>query len=248
MSRKISDELSNEIPSSREYKNAFSILVKNHNISQKEIKLLQFHYYSNNHTIVPIDLAKKIGYSSHASINRIYGGLGKKIAKILSLNLKYKIQSLIKYLHKDVLAEEPNKWILRTQVIDALKELKIVEQPIIGDNYFNEFDKNVIKSTIDNSDSRRKRLKNAEKDPSVIQVIRNEFKRNPDVVAEVLSRASGFCELCKCEAPFIKKSDKTPYLEVHHKIPLAEGGEDTVMNAQALCPNCHRKIHFGITS
>lgn len=33
--------------------------------------------------------------------------------------------------------------------------------------------------------------------------------------------------------------------EVHHKVPLSAGGDDTVENAIALCPNCHRKAHFG---
>jgi len=45
---------------------------------------------------------------------------------------------------------------------------------------------------------------------------------------------------------FIRKKDNTPYLEVHHKIQLAEGGEDSIENAIAVCPNCHRELHFGI--
>jgi len=36
-----------------------------------------------------------------------------------------------------------------------------------------------------------------------------------------------------------------PYLEVHHWTPLAEGGLDTIENAAALCPNCHKQAHFG---
>lgn len=71
------------------------------------------------------------------------------------------------------------------------------------------------------------------------------FDRNPDVVAVVLQRANGNCECCKKPAPFIRKSDNTPYLEVHHTIPLAAGGDDTVKNAEALCPNCHREKHYG---
>ena len=71
------------------------------------------------------------------------------------------------------------------------------------------------------------------------------YDRNPDVVAEVLYRANGHCELCLCLAPFNRKSDGSPYLEVHHKEPLAENGDDTVENAMALCPNCHRKSHYG---
>ena len=32
-------------------------------------------------------------------------------------------------------------------------------------------------------------------------------------------------------------------MEVHHIKQLAKGGEDTLRNAVALCPNCHRKMH-----
>ena len=48
------------------------------------------------------------------------------------------------------------------------------------------------------------------------------------------------------EAPFLRIKDDTPFLEVHHIQPLAEGGKDTVKNTVALCPNCHREAHFGI--
>lgn len=94
-------------------------------------------------------------------------------------------------------------------------------------------------------DLRLARLANAPKMPKKTLVISESFDRNPDVVAEVLYRADGRCEACSKLAPFIRKSDGTPYLEVHHRKPLASGGEDTVANAIALCPNCHRHAHFG---
>jgi len=65
------------------------------------------------------------------------------------------------------------------------------------------------------------------------------------VIVEVLKRANGICERCKSKAPFIRKKDHTPYLEVHHKVFLANGGEDSIENAIAVCPNCHRELHFG---
>lgn len=71
------------------------------------------------------------------------------------------------------------------------------------------------------------------------------FQRNPYVVAEVLERANGICEKCGKRAPFLKDIDGSPFLEVHHIIPLAEGGNDTIENAIALCPNCHRHAHYG---
>lgn len=69
------------------------------------------------------------------------------------------------------------------------------------------------------------------------------FVRDPQVVAWVLEAANGSCENCKAPAPFLKE-DATPYLEVHHVKWLSQGGSDTVSNAVALCPNCHRRLHY----
>lgn len=69
------------------------------------------------------------------------------------------------------------------------------------------------------------------------------FVRDPQVVAWVLEVANGSCESCKSSAPFLKE-DATPYLEVHHIKWLSQGGSDTVSNAVALCPNCHRRLHY----
>lgn len=71
------------------------------------------------------------------------------------------------------------------------------------------------------------------------------FKRSSAVVAEVLLRANGKCETCRQPAPFVRATDGRPYLEVHHVVKLADDGEDTVANAIAVCPNCHRYHHFG---
>ena len=71
-----------------------------------------------------------------------------------------------------------------------------------------------------------------------------QYERDPAVRADVLKRAKGVCELCDNDAPF-KKSNGNPFLEVHHAVPLGKGGPDTIENAFALCPNCHREAHYG---
>jgi hypothetical protein len=68
------------------------------------------------------------------------------------------------------------------------------------------------------------------------------FIRDPNVIAWVLAEADGICEACKSAAPFLRAGGE-PYLEVHHVRPLADGGPDTVDNAIACCPNCHRRLH-----
>jgi 5-methylcytosine-specific restriction protein A len=69
------------------------------------------------------------------------------------------------------------------------------------------------------------------------------YERDPLVKAWVLQNANGACELCRNSGPFIDKSGRR-FLEVHHVIALSDGGSDTIENAVALCPNCHRKCHL----
>ncbi|MFC1804303.1 MrcB family domain-containing protein [Candidatus Omnitrophota bacterium] len=68
------------------------------------------------------------------------------------------------------------------------------------------------------------------------------YPRNPYVSANAKNRAKGKCELCDQPAPFLSRHGK-PFLECHHIKERAEGGTDTINNAVALCPNCHRKMH-----
>ena len=69
------------------------------------------------------------------------------------------------------------------------------------------------------------------------------YGQSPEVKAWVLRESNYICECCGENAPF-KKTDGTPYLEVHHVVTLANGGADTVSNAVAICPNCHRGLHY----
>lgn len=72
---------------------------------------------------------------------------------------------------------------------------------------------------------------------TVKQYVRNEY-----VVEYAKRLANGVCQLCDQQAPFKDKKDM-PYLETHHIVWLARGGEDTIFNTVALCPNCHKRMH-----
>ena len=111
--------------------------------------------------------------------------------------------------------------------------------------YEEENNRQVRESLLDSADNRKKRLSKASKKPEQEVVTSIVYRRNQDVVAEVLLRANGICEDCDNAAPFKRRKNGEPYLEVHHIIPLSENGEDTVDNAMALCPNCHREAHYG---
>ena len=68
--------------------------------------------------------------------------------------------------------------------------------------------------------------------------------RNPYVQAWVLENSNWECEKCDKAAPF-SKNDGKKYLEIHHIKRLADGGSDTTENAIAVCPDCHRELHYG---
>ncbi len=143
-----------------------------------------------------------------------------------------------------------SEWIMEI-ANDLHRQNKYKSEPttfkdyITGDLLDYDLEKNVSESKKDTPEERLKRLKNAPKLVEKIEITTVGYKRNPDVINEVLLRAKGICERCNKTAPFIRKKDNSPYLEVHHKIMLSQGGEDTVENAVALCPNCHRELHYG---
>jgi predicted HNH restriction endonuclease len=119
-------------------------------------------------------------------------------------------------------------------------------EQVTAETFNNQLEEEISKSRKDSKETRLKRLAAATKKPAIVQVTSVAYVRNPDVIVEVLDRAEGKCEACLQDAPFLRAKDKTPYLEVHHQVPLSEGGDDTVGNAIAVCPNCHRKMHYGL--
>lgn len=72
----------------------------------------------------------------------------------------------------------------------------------------------------------------------------SRYQRSPAIREYALERADGECELCGKEAPFVK-SNGEPYLEVHHVNELGEGGADHPSLVAAVCPACHKEIHYG---
>lgn len=101
-----------------------------------------------------------------------------------------------------------------------------------------------IAATADQNDI-LERARKAKGKPSRQTKAVTDFKRNLAVVAGALSRAEGRCEMPVCVTKLFEKEDGRVFLEVHHIVPLAENGDDTLANAAALCPMCHRELHYG---
>ncbi|WP_338472815.1 HNH endonuclease [Niallia sp. XMNu-256] len=68
------------------------------------------------------------------------------------------------------------------------------------------------------------------------------YERDPFVTEFAKRWANGVCQLCEKTAPFLNKN-REPHLHTHHIKWLSRGGEDSIANTIALCPNCHDKMH-----
>lgn len=227
------------IPTKSEFAEAFRHI----QITDLQRRMLTLHYHATDRVLTAGQMAEAFGFQDYRNANSVYGKLGKKLAVALDWNPPESdlgVAILTTFTKPDA----HWRWHMRPQVAKALEEL--TWSSIADENAFQEtLDCAVSTSQQDSGTTRRHRLSLAPTRPQTVQVLRSEFQRNPDVIAEVLVRADGHCECCGACAPFARSSDGSPYLEVHHVRTLADGGEDTIENAVALCPNCHRKKHFG---
>ena len=127
----------------------------------------------------------------------------------------------------------PQKYTVPIEKKDLAEEKKTFD-----DNATDEYAEGLADDTLKRAAILRGKRKVEEK-----QVTITQRDRDPFVSEHVKRRAKGMCDLCNMPAPFEDKKGH-PYLESHHVVWLAEGGEDTIENAVALCPNCHRKMHI----
>ncbi len=157
----------------------------------------------------------------------------------------------------DILYQHGNEWIkgypphANTGSNRAAVLIRLLnEKGILSDPRQPTNDQRVLEARVDAiraaPEDYLKRKPMGSKAPQQVATVVMQHIRDPQVKAWVLNRAQGICEACEAPAPFVAKKDKLPFLEVHHVIPLAEGGPDTVENAAAVCPNCHRRLHLGV--
>jgi 5-methylcytosine-specific restriction protein A len=66
--------------------------------------------------------------------------------------------------------------------------------------------------------------------------IRSRYDSRWEKIRAVYVSRHPLCELC------LLKNKLTPVEEVHHKIPLENGGTHDFDNLQSLCKSCHSKI------
>jgi 5-methylcytosine-specific restriction protein A len=182
-------------------------------------------------TFLGLDSNYTRGFQSMGILH--YQGLTKDHHGVLKNNTIQEIINIVKVMD--------NNQRLLNDITSYFKN-----KPINKNMLDKELEDKVINSIKDDEKSRNSRIKNYNGIPQKVETVSYSYIRNPDIVAAALIRANGICELCKKQAPFLRRKDNTPYLEVHHKISLSDDGLDILDNVLALCPNCHRKLHHGI--
>ncbi|WP_084794202.1 HNH endonuclease [Pseudoponticoccus marisrubri] len=96
----------------------------------------------------------------------------------------------------------------------------------------------------DLAELRRRALDAASAVPKQKKQTGSVFERAKAVREYVLARSKGRCEDCGEPAPFATSAGQ-PFLEAHHVRRLTDGGPDDPRFVIAICPNCHRRAHFG---
>ncbi len=80
-------------------------------------------------------------------------------------------------------------------------------------------------------------------DPIRREIVHEVLVRNAKWVLEAKERYGYACMIPGCDFELIKE-DGEQYIEVHHIVPMFDGGKDELMNLSVLCPNHHREIHY----
>jgi len=129
-------------------------------------------------------------------------------------------------------------WVFPLQVLGPDGNYKVPDDLIIK----KQITKERIAKRLSDQDLFTRAI-HSRKQPTHRSVASITYERNPYVAELAKRRADGICQLCDKQAPFINRQGD-PYLECHHILWLSKGGQDTVENTVALCPNCHKKMHI----
>lgn len=86
------------------------------------------------------------------------------------------------------------------------------------------------------------------------RVMMSKLVDRSNIIRNQVIEASGHqCEYDNSHISFIQEKNKLQYVEAHHIIPLKfqdkfENSLDVYANVISLCPNCHRRIHYGLNN
>lgn len=77
------------------------------------------------------------------------------------------------------------------------------------------------------------------------QVAVHDRRISDDIRVQVLQRDNFACTYCGWKREHLNRDDPRKFLELHHVIDHASGGENTVGNLVTLCNVHHDQVHSG---
>ena len=183
-----------------------------------------------------IEIASNLDFNMYLKKSTLYRGfIGCNSSEIYSLVMAYTL--IPNYTELRIVRRNENEHYSYTFF------LKLKSCVDFATEVNQEFEENVENERTGDQEELQGRARNRGGKPEKSHVNTTVYNRDPVIAAAVKERAKGKCDLCGHPAPF-NNTNGFPYLEEHHLIRLADGGDDSVDNAVALCPNCHRKMHI----
>ncbi|MDY7044413.1 DUF3578 domain-containing protein [Virgibacillus sp. M23] len=139
-------------------------------------------------------------------------------------------------------------------LMDLLNNIK----ELVGRNSIDDFvDELLIKEEIDDLKYQEDILlskaantsESPQKRPNLKSYSRESWNRDSSIAKEAIINAKFLCEVDKTHHTFKSLLSKENYVEAHHLIPINKQKDfkysvDVPGNIIALCPNCHRAIHY----
>lgn len=182
------------------------------------------------------------------SYNKIKADLGIDIYDLNNLDEIRELRFKVKDMEKGMSANRMYSSLLSNY-------LEFKEQDNVIENSDNDFDNDLdyiieVERTIKKYKLFESTISEDNKPAERVMEIGLSYRRSPEIAAEALRNSNYRCEIDCEHKTFISKSTEYNYVEAHHIIPISfqnqfDVGIDCEANIVALCPNCHRKIHFG---
>lgn len=191
-------------------------------------------------------------YGNPIEENSIYFYLGEisadcieeKLPNITTLiDFKDELKPFYRLIDTGKLNDEEEKEFLKKYPKDEARRILSEErQKVFEFNWNNLLNQN-NKNEFEFIEEIIKQESNQEKREIVIEA-RINFPN--DLRQQIFKRANFKCENKNCKNPnsFTDKNGDI-FLEIHHKVPYSKCKKHSLENCIALCPNCHKQIHFG---
>ena len=123
----------NDTVTSKDFENA--LLASRADISKQQRDMLEAHFRAPNYTLTATQLAQAAGYSDYSTANLQYGLLGKTLAARLSFQPEKRNDgsriwtTVIATGNPDLPEDTHFQWIMRPQLVEALKNLPWFKKP-----------------------------------------------------------------------------------------------------------------------